>query len=86
MDDLRYVRNDPAFNGLVSPPRNGSRLPQPVTHDARTSLPRRFTTESGRVPTLSSLTAPRGPDQTQDYASVRSFSPSVPTFLPTVAA
>ncbi|CAI4212518.1 unnamed protein product [Parascedosporium putredinis] len=57
------------MGGLVSPPRNGSRLPQSMTHDPRTSLPRRFTTDSGRVPTLSSITAPRVPDQTQDYAS-----------------
>ncbi|KAK1459271.1 hypothetical protein CMEL01_02270 [Colletotrichum melonis] len=50
------------MNTLVSPPRN-VRLPQPVqAHDGRGALPRRFTTDSGRVPTLSSITGQRGPD------------------------
>ncbi|GKT86891.1 hypothetical protein Ct61P_04741 [Colletotrichum tofieldiae] len=37
------------MNTLVSPPRNGNRLPQPVqaAHDGRGALPRRFTTDSG---------------------------------------
>ncbi|KAK1995959.1 ARM repeat-containing protein [Colletotrichum falcatum] len=75
MDELRFrsqppPRNDPTMNTLVSPPRNGNRLPQPVqaAHDGRGSLPRRFTTDSGRVPTLSSITNQRGPDiGGQDY-------------------
>jgi hypothetical protein len=47
--------------------RNGSRLSQPP-HDPRTSLPRRFTAESGLVPTLSTLTNQRGPDP-QDFSA-----------------
>ncbi|ROT42456.1 ARM repeat-containing protein [Sodiomyces alkalinus F11] len=55
--------SSPSMNNLVSPPRNGSRLPQPnaPTHELRSSLPRRFTTDSGRVPTLSSIISQRGP-------------------------
>ncbi|KAL0940889.1 pumilio domain-containing protein [Colletotrichum truncatum] len=73
MDDLRFrsqqtPRNEPTMNTLVSPPRNSNRLPQPVqAHDGRGALPRRFTTDSGRVPTLSSITGQRGPDLGQDY-------------------
>ncbi|KAI1869446.1 hypothetical protein JX265_006536 [Neoarthrinium moseri] len=64
MDDYRFraqqsPRNEAPMNSLVSPPRNGNRLPQP---DPRTSLPRRFTTDSGHVPTLSSLTLQRPPE------------------------
>ncbi|KAK2018735.1 ARM repeat-containing protein [Colletotrichum eremochloae] len=78
MDELRFrsqppPRNDSTMNTLVSPPRNGNRLPQPVqaAHDGRGSLPRRFTTDSGRVPTLSSITGQRGPDLGgQDYNNV----------------
>lgn len=97
MDDLRFrsqrsPRDDtPATMSLVTPPRNGSRMPQqqqqqqpqqhhhqthqPIssTADTRSNLPRRFTTDSGRVPTLSSmpLTSPqRGPDPSQDYNNV----------------
>ncbi|KAM0538054.1 hypothetical protein ACHAP9_001521 [Verticillium nonalfalfae] len=76
MDDLRFrsqqsPRNEATMNNLVSPPRNGNtRMPNPVqTHDLRTTLPRRFTTDSGRVPTLSSITSLRspmaGPDPSQ---------------------
>ncbi|WQF81591.1 Putative armadillo-like helical, pumilio domain-containing protein [Colletotrichum destructivum] len=59
------------MNTLVSPPRNGNRLPQPVqAHDGRGALPRRFTTDSGRVPTLSSITGQRVPDLGgQDYSN-----------------
>jgi hypothetical protein len=68
MDDYRYLqqspRNEQTMNNLISPPRNGgggSRMNQSSqTHDQRTSLPRRFTTDSGRVPTLSSITNQRG--------------------------
>ncbi|KAK7415829.1 hypothetical protein QQX98_005611 [Neonectria punicea] len=82
MDDHRFrsqtsPRNESPMNSLVSPPRNGSRMPGPQVasqgaHDHRSNLPRRFTTDSGRVPTLTSLasslaTPPRGPDQPQDY-------------------
>ncbi|KAK3985558.1 armadillo-type protein [Cladorrhinum sp. PSN332] len=66
MDDyFRAQQNplgDPQVNatlGLVSPPRNG----------AGPLLPRRFTAESGRVPTLSTInTIPRAPEP-QDFAS-----------------
>lgn len=74
MDDLRFARTDAGMNGLISPPRNSTRLPQSMSaHDSRTSLPRRFTTDSGRVPTLSNILLPRGPEQPQEYASVRCF-------------
>ncbi|RDW83178.1 putative RNA-binding protein [Coleophoma crateriformis] len=65
MDELRFrsqqsPRNDSSLMGLVSPPRNGSRLPQPVhPQDARGGLTRRFTTDSARVPTISSLSSQR---------------------------
>ncbi|KAK4142951.1 armadillo-type protein [Dichotomopilus funicola] len=55
-------RGDPQAGGaFVTPPRNGS---GPL-------LPRRFTTDSGRVPTLSTLTTvPRvAPEPPQDFAS-----------------
>ncbi|CAM1504145.1 Fc.00g017360.m01.CDS01 [Cosmosporella sp. VM-42] len=75
MDDLLYrpQQSESPMNSLVSPPRNGlnSRLPAPQvsSHDPRSNLPRRFTTDSGRVPTLSSLASPpRGPDPSQDFA------------------
>jgi hypothetical protein len=74
MDELRFhsqhsPRNENTINPLVSPLRNGSRLPQQMPiHDPRANLPRRFTTDSGRVPTLSSLTSPqRLPDPSQDF-------------------
>lgn len=67
MDELRFrsqpsPRNETSMNSLVSPPRNGMRqLPPPV--NMRSNLPRRFTTDSGRVPILSSIiTQQRGPD------------------------
>ncbi|KAE8449213.1 hypothetical protein EG329_008380 [Mollisiaceae sp. DMI_Dod_QoI] len=43
---------------LVSPPRNGTRLPQPLpTQDAsRGGLMRRFTADSARIPTISTIT------------------------------
>ncbi|KAI1497031.1 armadillo-type protein [Biscogniauxia marginata] len=61
MDDYRFrtqqsPRNEAPMNSLVSPQRNGRPMPQPVSQDPRTSLPRRFTTDSGRVPTLSTIT------------------------------
>ena len=61
MDDFyrsqQSPRGEPQMNAFVSPPRNG---PQ---------LPRRFTTDSGRVPTLSSITtAQRAPEPQQEFA------------------
>ncbi|KAH7370544.1 armadillo-type protein, partial [Rhexocercosporidium sp. MPI-PUGE-AT-0058] len=75
MDELRYrsqqpTRNDSSLLGLVSPPRNGNgtRLPQPLhTQDGRGGLMRRFTTDSGRVPTIASITTQRGGQDSQDY-------------------
>ncbi|KAI0513161.1 ARM repeat-containing protein [Xylaria bambusicola] len=67
MDDYRFrsqqsPRNEAPMNSLVSPQRNG-RMP---SQDPRSTLPRRFTTDSGRVPTLSSINT----TQPQEYASV----------------
>jgi len=86
MDDLRFrtqqsPRNEPPMNTFVSPPRNGTRLPQPVSsHDQqRANLPRRFTADSARVPTLSNIGNARGQEQPpppQDYTAVRT-TPSV---------
>lgn len=52
-------RGDSQVSGaFVSPPRNGG------------LLPRRFTTDSSRVPTLSSITTiPRVAPEPQDFAS-----------------
>lgn len=60
MDDFfrsqQSPRGDSQLNSaFVSPPRNG-----PL-------LPRRFTTDSSRVPTLSSITPQRGPEP-QDFS------------------
>ncbi|KAG5795488.1 hypothetical protein H9Q69_005480 [Fusarium xylarioides] len=41
--------------------------PHAGAHDHRSGLPRRFTTDSGRVPTLSSLGAQQVPEPSQDY-------------------
>ena len=79
MDELRLrnqtsSRNDSALLGLVSPPRNGTRLPPPTQpQDARVNLTRRFTTDSGRVPTLTSIANPtqRGPEGQEYNSSVR---------------
>lgn len=64
MDELRFrsqqsPRNDASLLGLVSPPRNGTRVQQPL-QDGRNGLMRRFTTDSGRVPTIGSLNSQRG--------------------------
>lgn len=68
MDELRFRRNDSSLVGLVSPPRNGTRLPQPLqSQDGRGGLMRRFTTDSGRVPTIASLATQRGTQEPQDY-------------------
>jgi len=61
MDDFfrsqQSPRGDSQMNAFVSPPRNG---PQ---------LPRRFTTDSGRVPTLSSITAAQRGPEPQDFGA-----------------
>lgn len=58
------------MNSLVSPPRN--RLSQNMSsQDPRSTLSRRFTTDSGRVPTLSSSAAPRGQDPSEYQVSCR---------------
>ena len=81
MDELRFrsqqsPRNDSSLLGLVSPPRNGSRVPQPIqSQDARGGLTRRFTTDSARVPTIGSLANQRAGQEVQDYGpSVRIVS------------
>lgn len=78
IEELRFrnqqsPRNESSLMGLVSPPRNGTRLPQPLqTQDGRGGLMRRFTTDSGRVPTIASLATQRGGPEPQDYGpSVR---------------
>ncbi|KAF5626257.1 uncharacterized protein FTJAE_9724 [Fusarium tjaetaba] len=79
MDELRFRSqqsprgNDQSMHSFVSPTRNASRMPASQVnphagaHDHRSGLPRRFTTDSGRVPTLSSLGAQRVPEPPQDY-------------------
>ncbi|TLS25966.1 hypothetical protein PpBr36_07457 [Pyricularia pennisetigena] len=82
MDELRFrsqqspraTEHQHTMNSLVSPPRNTNRNSQSFinTHDLRSNLPRRFTTDSGRVPTLSSLTSlpsPRGPPEPQEFVN-----------------
>lgn len=64
------------MNSLVSPPRN--RLSQTMSsQDPRSTLSRRFTTDSGRVPTLSSSAAPRGQDPSEYQVSRRGAAISV---------
>jgi hypothetical protein len=72
MDELRFrsqqsPRNDASLLGLVSPPRNGTRVQQPLQQDGRNGLMRRFTTDSGRVPTIGSLNSQRGGQDSQEY-------------------
>lgn len=82
MDELRFrsqqspprTETTSTMNSFVSPPRPaGRQLPQPVSsssHDSRSGLPRRFTTDSGRVPTLSSIiTQQRGPEPLPDLSA-----------------
>lgn len=94
MDDLRFrsqtsPRNESPMNSLVSHPRNASRLPAPQgapqhSNDHRSNLPRRFTTDSGRIPTLTTLSntlptlasPPRAPEPSQDYNVSSRESPS----------
>jgi hypothetical protein len=74
MDELRFrnqqsSRNDASLLGLVSPPRNGNRMPQSLQQqESRGALTRRFTTDSGRVPTIASITSQqRGAPDSQEY-------------------
>ena len=82
MDELRFrsqqsPRNDSALLGLVSPPRNGTRMPQPLQNqDGRGGLMRRFTTDSGRVPTIASISGQRGGQEPQEYGPSVSYCPS----------
>ncbi|KAI5926098.1 armadillo-type protein [Camillea tinctor] len=80
MDDYRFrtqqsPRNEAPMNSLVSPQRNGRPMPpQPVSQDPRTSLPRRFTTDSGRVPTLSTITpATQRLPEPQEYPTATQY-------------
>jgi len=82
MDELRFrsqqsPRNDQSLLGLVSPPRNGTRVPPQPLHsqDGRGGLMRRFTTDSGRVPTIASITSQRGGQDSQDYGPSVRFCP-----------
>jgi hypothetical protein len=68
MDELRFRMSDSSLGGLVSPPRNNSRLPQPLPpQDGRGGMVRRFTTDSGRVPTIASLTTLRSGQESMDF-------------------
>lgn len=72
MDELRFRSsrngNEASLLGLVSPQRNGNRLPQPLTsQDGRGVLTRRFTTESGRVPTINTIGNSRNGLDGQEY-------------------
>lgn len=82
MDELRFrsqqsPRNDASLLGLVSPPRNGTRIAQPSqTQDARGGLMRRFTTDSGRVPTIASISSQRGTQESSEYGPSVCYCPS----------
>ncbi|APA12602.1 hypothetical protein sscle_09g073720 [Sclerotinia sclerotiorum 1980 UF-70] len=73
MDELRFrsqqtSRNDASMLGLVSPPRNGNRMSQSFQQqESRGGLTRRFTTDSGRVPTIASISNQRSTQETQEY-------------------
>lgn len=68
MDEMRFRMSDPSLGGLVSPPRNSTRLPQPLPpQDGRGGMVRRFTTDSGRVPTIASLTTLRSGQESVDF-------------------
>ncbi|KAH0496415.1 hypothetical protein TgHK011_003776 [Trichoderma gracile] len=73
MEDMRFrpqqpPRNEPSINPLVSPPRGAALIPQqqPANHDMRSSLPRRFTTDSGLLQTLSSINSLASPSRVVD--------------------
>ncbi|KAG6039087.1 hypothetical protein E4U41_003304 [Claviceps citrina] len=79
MDELRFRSqqspgNETSMASFVSPPRHNDRHSQQNSHHLRAAMPRRFTTDSGRVPLLSSFNAalaspPRGLalDATAEY-------------------
>ncbi|KAG6002812.1 hypothetical protein E4U43_001046 [Claviceps pusilla] len=81
MDELRFrvqqsPGNETSMASFVSPTRNNDRHAQQHCNDFRSTMPRRFTTDSGRVPTLSSmntaLTSPPrgiGLDPNPEYSS-----------------
>ncbi|CAJ2511087.1 Uu.00g067120.m01.CDS01 [Anthostomella pinea] len=78
MDDYRFLtqqspRNEAPMNSLVSPPRNGRPMAQPVSQDLRTTLPRRFTTDSGRVPTLSTISTQQRLPESQEYPTATQY-------------
>lgn len=70
---VRGVGSEQSLHGLISPTRNGAgRLPPPPSSGAQDgrggfTLTRRFTTDSGRVPTLLSITGQRGVQDGQEY-------------------
>ena len=69
MDELRFRQQQSPRNesGITSPLRNGRMPPSMYAHDnGRGSLTRRFTTDSGRVPTITSIANQRG-QEVQDY-------------------
>ncbi|KAI1266237.1 hypothetical protein F5Y18DRAFT_24486 [Xylariaceae sp. FL1019] len=73
MDDYRFrsqqsPRNETTMNSFVSPQRSGRPMPQATSQDLRSSLPRRFTTDSGRVPTLSTISSTSRLPEPQNYA------------------
>lgn len=75
MDELRFrsqqsSRNETSMTAYVSPPRNGTRLQQQTSHDPRSSMPRRFTTDSGRVPTVASASPPQRLEAAQEYTTL----------------
>ncbi|KAI0479285.1 ARM repeat-containing protein [Xylariaceae sp. FL0804] len=79
MDDYRYrsqqsPRTEAPMNSLVSPVRNGRPMPpQPVSQDPRAALPRRFTTDSGRVPTLSTISSSQRLPEPQEYPTATQY-------------
>jgi hypothetical protein len=91
MEELRFrsqqsPRTDSSLHGLVSPPRNTTRLPQPLhSQDSRAGLMRRFTTDSGRVPTVGTLANQRGVQEPQEYgpsvSNIFPYCPFWPNFL-----
>lgn len=81
MEELRYrsqrsSQGENTLLGLVSPPRNG-RLPPPTSENGMRgfTLTRRFTTDSGRVPTLGSIAGSRVEEE-------REYTPSVSAGIP----
>ncbi|KAF8864370.1 hypothetical protein BDZ45DRAFT_35639 [Acephala macrosclerotiorum] len=74
--ELRF-RSQHDSSLLVSPPRTNGRFPPPVQNnqDGRggSVLTRRFTTDSGRVPTIASIANQRaGQQDSQDFGAYHS--------------